>query len=227
MLFGTSINGLQYLFYRTVSESFVFSCFDYRECSHFLMEFLVTCHAQLKSATMLLIKTIKKRRFVLQCVSLLFDLSRSLLIAVILLRYCYLGPQLDPLSHWLLSWRRGDLVNWHIWGICRLLLLIIRVTTYGRSVPITSLLQTFWLNLNWCRIYEGVIKKGDFIHNVNTGKKIKVSTSLFSICSNYFVSLQLFLWSLSTFLLSKMFFMGPSGWFLFQLTQTLLGQGPR
>lgn len=28
--------------------------------------------------------------------------------------------------------------------------------------------------LTYLRIYEGVIKKGDFIHNVNTGKKIKV-----------------------------------------------------
>lgn len=28
------------------------------------------------------------------------------------------------------------------------------------------------------RIYEGVIRKGDFIQNVNTGKKIKVRTRI-------------------------------------------------
>ncbi|KAL9265124.1 Elongation factor G-1, mitochondrial-like protein, partial [Drosera capensis] len=28
--------------------------------------------------------------------------------------------------------------------------------------------------LTYLRVYEGVIKKGDFIHNVNTGKKVKV-----------------------------------------------------
>lgn len=30
------------------------------------------------------------------------------------------------------------------------------------------------IDWNWCRIYEGVIKKGDFIYNINIGKKIKV-----------------------------------------------------
>jgi len=29
--------------------------------------------------------------------------------------------------------------------------------------------------LTYLRIYQGVIRKGDFITNVNTGKKIKVS----------------------------------------------------